>query len=311
MKRFTFDVLLAGTLAIAPAAWGQNMPGSTPGSGSTTVLDAGTPTTGTNPAVPGPSQRREQNSTAPGAPETPENHGRNGYPPSTAPTPVTAPPASAEPAPDTTTPGRAAPTGTTRPYGGSPARDDRPGATRSDVPPTTDTPTAVPTPSTTGAATAGAEGDVDVIAKVHQANQKEIEMAQMALDKAESPRVKAYARKLLSDHQAADKKLLGYAEKKSVELSKLEAKSTDTGAAGAAASDDDAHRRLQGATGADFDREFVNVMLAEHDKAIDMVKSARDSVTDRQLRAQLSAVLPKLEQHRKMARDLAEKQSKS
>jgi predicted outer membrane protein len=307
MKRFTFDVLLAGTLALSPAAWAQNMPGT--GSGSMTGADAGSLNTGSNPAVPGPAQRRDQNTTAPGAPaapETPEAHGRNGYP-----TPETAPPSGVQPAPDTTNTGTPAPTDTTRPMGGSPSRtDERPGSTRTDVPPITDTPPATSVP-TTGAATAGAEGDVDVIAKVHQANQKEIEMAQMALDKAESPRVKSYARKLLNDHQAADKKLLGYAEKKSVDLSKLEAKATDTGAAATAASEDDAHRRLQNATGTDFDREFVNVMLAEHDKAIDLVKSARDSVTDKQLRSQLSTMLPKLEQHRKMARDLSEKQSKS
>jgi putative membrane protein len=302
MKRFTFDLLLAGTLAIAPAAWAQNLPGTS--SGSARGADAGSLTTGSNPAVPGPTERREQNTTAPGAPETPENHGRNGYP-----TPQTAPPSGVQPAPDTTNPYR--PNDTTRPLGGSPARtDERPGATRTDVPPASATPPATPSP-TTGSATAGAEGDVDVIAKVHQANQKEIEMAQMALDKADSPKVKAYARKLLNDHQAADKKLLGYAEKKSVDLSKLEAKTTDTRAATTAASDDDAHRRLQNATGADFDREFVTVMLAEHDKAIDLVKSARDSVTDKQLRSQLAAMLPKLEQHRKAARDLSEKQSKT
>src|SRR5437667_144210 len=56
--------------------------------------------------------------------------------------------------------------------------------------------------SNTAAPTAGMEGDVDTVAKIHQANQREIEMAQMALDKAESPKVKAYARKLLNDHQA-------------------------------------------------------------------------------------------------------------
>jgi predicted outer membrane protein len=113
-----------------------------------------------------------------------------------------------------------------------------------------------------------------------------------------------------------------YAEKKGVDLSKAEAKSAGnapgattavgtSATAGSANASDEAHRRLQSATGADFDREFVNVMLGEHDKAIDLVKSARDSVTDKQLRSQLSTILPKLEQHRKMARDLSEKQSKS
>jgi putative membrane protein len=156
--------------------------------------------------------------------------------------------------------------------------------------------------------TAGTEGDLDVVTKVHQANQKEIEMAQMALDKAESPRVKAYARKLLNEHQAADKKLMTYADKKKLDLGKVEQPATGTTAAPKA--DSDAHA-LVNATGAEFDRQFINMMLEEHDKAIDLVKSAKDSVTDQQLRTFLTGVLPKLEQHRKMARELADKQSKS
>jgi putative membrane protein len=302
--------------------------------------DAGTPST--TGVVPGPSQRRERNTTA--APATPGDPDRTGRPGSM-------PGATA--APDTTNPYNPGPTDTTRPYGGSrtdtkgrggtPIDDTTPpsgrttpaGGTPTDraAPPSEPTPGRVgdtTTPGTSGtegttgtragstasdtapgntaAPTAGTEGDLDVVTKVHQANQKEIEMAQMALDKAESPKVKAYARKLLTDHQAADKKLMAYVDKKSLDRSKVE--QTATGPA-ATPSSDDAHKRLMSATGADFDREFVNMMLDEHDKAIDLVKSSKDAVTDRQLRALLGSVLPKLEQHRKMARDLSEKPSKT
>jgi putative membrane protein len=155
------------------------------------------------------------------------------------------------------------------------------------------------------APTAGLNGDAEVIGKIHQANQKEIDMAGMALEKAQSPQVKSYARKLLADHQAGDKKLMAYAERKKLDQSKLEPMAAAGGAG--TASSDDAHRRLQAATGADFDTEFTTMMLAEHDRTIDLVKSARDSVTDRQLRSLLAAMLPRLEQHRKLAQDLADK----
>jgi putative membrane protein len=104
---------------------------------------------------------------------------------------------------------------------------------------------------------------------------------------------------------------MAYVEKKGVDLGKAQAKAVDVNSPGAATSDDEAHRRLQNANGAEFDREFITVMLGEHEKAIDLVKSARQSVTDRQLRSLLGSIEPKLEQHLKMARDIAGKQSKS
>jgi putative membrane protein len=345
MKRLTFDVLLAASMAIGPAAWAQP---PLPGSGDPVVgRDAGTPSTAG--AVPGPSQRRERNTTATTpAPDDPEKNGRTGYPPG------------AQSAPDTTSPYNPGPTDTTKPYSGSPERhgatpvddtrgrgatpiDDTnapagkgtaPGPTPTDRGnPAAPTPGRVgdtTTPPTTGAEgttgtrpgttaddasrsnsaapTAGTEGDVGLVTKVHQANQKEIEMAQMALDKAESPKVKAYARKLLTDHQAADKKLMAYAEKKNLDRSQVEATATGTTAS---PTDEAGHKRLMNATGTDFDREFVNMMIDEHDKAIDLVKSGKDAATDKQLRTMLGGVLPKLEQHRKMAHDLADKQTKS
>jgi putative membrane protein len=131
-------------------------------------------------------------------------------------------------------------------------------------------------------------------------------MAQLALDKADSPRVKSYARKLLSDHQAADKRLMAYAERKTPEGARPEPRTTGTTPATT-----EAHARLHTLSGAEFDREFVNVMLDEHDKAIELVKNARDTASDKQLKNIYGSMLPKLEQHRKVARDLADKLVKS
>jgi len=304
MKRMTFDAILAATLMLGPAAWAQTPPG-----GDDTVVKPRPDSPSSTGTVPGPSQKRERNTTASPtpAPDDPERNGRTGFPPGQ------------QSAPDTTNP--KVPGDTTNPHVPTPPVDTNrpdprrtpptPGTTgtegTSGTPPRTITDDAAP--SYAAAPTAGMAGDLDVVTKVHQANQKEIEMAQMALDKAESAQVKAYARKLLNDHQGADKKLMAYVEKKNLDRSKVEQTATGTAAATPKA-DEDAHARLLSATGADFDRQFVNMMLDEHDKAIDLVKSAKDSVTDKQLRTYLAGVLPKLEQHRKMARELAEKQSK-
>jgi putative membrane protein len=265
MKRLTFDALLAATMMIGPVAWARTAAPGTTGPGGDEKV-----------MVPDPNAP-----SATGAvPAQSQQRERNT-------TPVTTP------AP--TTPDDSERNGRT---GDPPGTQSAPAPTNPHIPGPTDTPS-VP------GATAGMEGDLAVVAKVHEANQKEIELAQMALDRAESPRVKAYARKLLNDHQATDKKLLTYADQKALDRGKVEQTPP------ASKADDDAHARLLTATGADFDRQFITMMLDEHDKAIDLVKSAKDSVTDRQLRTFLASVLPKLEQHRKMARELADKQAKT
>jgi putative membrane protein len=121
-------------------------------------------------------------------------------------------------------------------------------------------------------------------------------------------RKRATVREVVDDHKTMDRKLMAYVEKKGLS-SQLE--QTATTADTTTRSDADMHSRLQGETGSEFDRDFANTMVEEHDKAIQMVKGARDSVTDSQLRAMLDEALPKLEKHRKMAQDLIDKKLKS
>ncbi|HXU80500.1 MAG TPA: DUF4142 domain-containing protein [Polyangia bacterium] len=205
----------------------------------------------------------------------------------------------------------------TPPYPG----DEPPPAQRlpPDVPPA-----GMPTPSTsttTGSERAGnepvdatpaagapetADGDVKLVQKIHEGHQKEIEMAQLAADKARSARVKSYARKLVNDHKAADRQLMSFASKKGLQ-SRLDQVATPP----TADPDRDMHARLMGETGDEFDRDFVATMIDDHNKAIELVRTARDSAVDPQLRNLLDGVLPKLEKHRKMAQQLADKQNKS
>jgi putative membrane protein len=252
MKRLTFDVLLAGTLAIAPLAWAQDIPGG--GSGS----------------------MENRNDTRPTSPT------RTGSDPTTTQRNTPALP------------------------GEDPAAPQR---VPSEVPPAgTPTPSASP-----GAGTDVAQGDVALVAKVHETNQKEIRMGQLASDKAKSRRVETYARKLVSDHKAMDRELMSYARKKGLEpqLEQVAVGGTAAPQTDAAKAEADMHARLMGETGNEFDQDFVATMVDEHDRAIEMVRSARDSATDPELRKLLDKALPKLEQHRKQAQELLDKHLKS
>jgi putative membrane protein len=258
MKRLTIDMILAGTLAAAPLAFGQT---ETPPPGAARIQDD------TTPASPRPTPSTTRRTTPPYPGDEPSPAQR---------VPPDVPPAGM-PTPSSTTTG-------SEKAGNEPVEPAPAAGTREQ-----------------------SEGDLKLVQTVHEANLKEIELAQLASDKAKSPQVKDYARKLVSDHKAADRQLLSYAEKKGM-TSRLDQVADAPPKRDAAA---DMRARLMGETGAEFDHDFVATMVDEHDKAIEMVRTARDSATDSQLRDIFDGVLPKLEKHRKMAQQLLDKQSKS
>jgi len=155
-----------------------------------------------------------------------------------------------------------------------------------------------------------ADSDVRLVQRAHELNTKEIEIAQLAADKARSARVKAYARTLVTQHRAADRELMAYADKRGL-TTRLQQSATTTETPDNAAGGRDMHARLMGETGAEFDHDFVATMVDDHDRAIETVRTARDSAVDPQLRDLFHGLLPKLEKHRKMAQQLLDKHAKS
>ncbi len=153
-----------------------------------------------------------------------------------------------------------------------------------------------------------AQNDLDLLRTLHQSHQAEIDVAKLATGQAESSRVRSFAQTIEQEHAAADRALLAYAERKRIDRSKLEP--TVTGADESEEDSSSPRARLEGATGKDFDREFVTLVKVEHDKAIQMVRDGIGATTDDEIRTLLTALLPKLERHRKMAQDLLDKHFK-
>ncbi|MCA1827438.1 MAG: DUF4142 domain-containing protein [Myxococcales bacterium] len=132
-----------------------------------------------------------------------------------------------------------------------------------------------------------------LIMKLHAANMEEIDAGQMAM-KNGGPRAQEYGRMLADDHKDADKKLRDLAMKRGVKLDD---------SMGAMKSRD-AHSKLDGKSGADFDKAFANAMVEGHEHVIAMVKSARASCKDADLCNMLDETLPVLQHHLKAAEDL-------
>ena len=62
-----------------------------------------------------------------------------------------------------------------------------------------------------------------LLAFLHRANQREIELSKLARERSDSPQVKALADRLIADHQAADDRILAFAKGRGLDLEAVRA----------------------------------------------------------------------------------------
>ncbi|HEU4939795.1 MAG TPA: DUF4142 domain-containing protein [Vicinamibacterales bacterium] len=117
----------------------------------------------------------------------------------------------------------------------------------------------------TGGVAANTKDDGDFVRDVAMMNMAEIELSRMALEKATTPDVKAFAQRLIDDHGAAGDKLKSAVSEGSIDWpGQL----------------DENHRKdaeeLAKKQGADFDREYVEAMVHGHQNFTAKLESRLD-----------------------------------
>ena len=123
----------------------------------------------------------------------------------------------------------------------------------------------------TGGAGANVKEDNDFVRDVALKNMAEIELSRMALDKAASPQVKAFAQMMIEAHGAAGEKLKNLVSAQPIEWP---------------AELDDQHREaaaeLGRKQGVDFDRDYIKAMVEGHENFAAKLESRLDlqSVAD-------------------------------
>lgn len=197
----------------------------------------------------------------------------------------------------------------------------------------------------------GGDHQNKVLGFLHHVNKGEIEMAKLAKDNASSDQVKKFADTLIKDHQNVDDQVVAFAKTHNVDLDAMQADATGahratpgatgtqmdennsravgsaTGeyartAMGGSGTAGDSHaqakaehratlEKLRGLKGAEFDKEFVRVMIKDHQMAIDRLTSARTQVTDPEYVSLIDKVLPTMKQHVTMAQKLQDNLAKS
>ena len=136
----------------------------------------------------------------------------------------------------------------------------------------------------------------DFMMKTAQGHMGEIEMARIALNKSSNQEVKDYANMIERDHNNGMKVLVELMQDKNVSQPK-----TLTGDAQQAMSS------MNGLTGPEFDREFVNTMVSEHRRILEMFRDQQASAQNLEVKDYVEATMPTLEMHLDKAQRLQSK----
>ena len=141
-----------------------------------------------------------------------------------------------------------------------------------------------------------------VLSKMHMTNEMEVKLGELAKKKGASDEVRRYGDRLVRDHRFADGKVEDMAKAKGIALQMPEAK-TDAEKQDMQ-KDQQMVQKVEGMSGRDFDKAFLEMMAVGHAKAIAMLTQAHDVTKDPELKDMLGKMVPILRQHEVVAQKL-------
>jgi putative membrane protein len=148
-----------------------------------------------------------------------------------------------------------------------------------------------------------ASKDTKFIRNAAAGGQMEVDLGNLAKDKASSDDVKKFGQQMVDDHSKANDELKTLASSKNVDLTKaMDAGMKKTEAA---------KKKLEAKNGADFDKAYMDDMVKDHEKDVKEFEEASKSADDADLKAWAAKTLPTLQHHLEMAKDIQGKLGKS
>lgn len=130
------------------------------------------------------------------------------------------------------------------------------------------------------------EEDAEFAVEAADGSLMEVQLGTMALTKAASPEVKAFAQKIVDEHTKANDELKALAAKKNITLP------TTMG---------DEHKRkyenLQEKSGEEFDKEYMDLMVKDHKEDIKEFEEQAEDGSDPEIKEWASSKLPALRNH--------------
>jgi putative membrane protein len=143
------------------------------------------------------------------------------------------------------------------------------------------------------AATSGAQvpakavlADAAFMKDAAAAGMSEVELGQLAVERATRAEVKSFAQMLVDDHSKANDELIQLAQKRSVSLPDQPTPAQK-----------ETKNRLSKLTGSTFDDAYVTTMVKDHQGAVDLFTRESESGTDPEAKAWAAKLLPTLQAH--------------
>ena len=178
---------------------------------------------------------------------------------------------------------------------GAMAQDTVSGAQPSDSGSNTPVSTGSQTSATTSAGHRVAS-DREFVRQAAQGGLAEVELGQLATEKAASPEVKQFGQRMVGDHTKANDQLKQIAQQQGIAVpDKLDAKDAATKA------------RLEKLSGKEFDRAYMHDMVTDHTKDVIEFKHEANSAEDSTVKNFAEQTVPTLEDHLKEAKSIAPK----
>ena len=138
--------------------------------------------------------------------------------------------------------------------------------------------------------------DKQFLTDASQGNYDEIHLAKLAEQKATNPAVKTFARRMVTDHTKLDVKMKPFATEWGL--------SAPTGLSSDAQK---AYDKLNGLSGNDFDKEYMDDMVSDHTKVLDAFTKEVNDTHDAKFKAAVEQGKSVVASHKNMAYDLKKK----
>jgi putative membrane protein len=139
------------------------------------------------------------------------------------------------------------------------------------------------------------DDDADFAVEAADGGLMEVELGTLALTKASSAEVKRFAQMMVDDHTKANNELKTLARQKNITLP------TTMG--------NERQRKVENLnekTGADFDKEYIDLMVRDHKEDIDAFEDQAEDGKDGEIKAWASSKVAKLRQHLEEAERIQE-----
>lgn len=131
----------------------------------------------------------------------------------------------------------------------------------------------------------------DFVVKAADAGMAEVELGKLAAQRATKPEVKKFAQTMVDDHTRANDELKALAQQQNIVIPSSISEENQ-----------DKMNRLQEKQGDEFDKEYMDMMVKDHEKVVDMFEKQAENGDVPEVSEWASNKVPALRHHLEMAR---------